>query len=249
VIGSIAAWFTDPANWQGPDGIPARLLEHVEYSVIALLVAALLGLSLGLLIGHTGRGTFLVAGVANSLRALPTLGLLILVVLLLAPRISGDLAFTIPALLVLVLLAVPPILTNTYAGVQNVDPGARDAASGMGMTGGQVLWRVEFPCALPLILSGGRSAALQIISTATVAAYVSLGGFGRYVIDGLSQHDYAKMAAGALLVAALAVVADLLLALVQRYVVSPGLSGRYRGAAVGPQGAAARMGADNPAAG
>jgi osmoprotectant transport system permease protein len=244
MISGIVAWFTDPANWQGPDGIPTRLVQHVEYSVVALAIALLIGLPLGLLIGHTGRGTFLVAGIANSLRALPTLGLVILAVLVLAPLIHSDLTFTIPAVMVLVLLAIPSILTNTYAGVQNVDPQARDAAAGMGMTGGQVLRKVEFPCSLPLILSGTRSATLQIIATATVAAYVSLGGFGRYVIDGLSQHNYAKMAAGAILVAVLAVVADALLAIVQRYTVSRGLSGRYKGAAAGPVAAAARMGAD-----
>jgi osmoprotectant transport system permease protein len=244
MIQGVVAWFTDPANWQGPDGIPARLVEHVEYSVIALAIALLIGLPLGLLIGHTGRGTFLVAGIANSLRALPTLGLVIFAVLLLAPLIHNNLAFTIPAVLVLVLLAVPPILTNAYAGVQNVDPQARDAAAGMGMTGGQVLRKVEFPCALPLIFSGSRSATLQVIATATVAAYVSLGGFGRYVIDGLAQHNYPEMAAGAILVAVLAVLADALLAIVQRYSVSRGLSGRYKGAAAGPVAAAARMGAE-----
>jgi Binding-protein-dependent transport system inner membrane component len=149
MIQGIVAWFTDPANWQGPDGVPTRLLQHVEYSVVALAIALLIGLPLGLLIGHTGKGTFLVAGIANSLRALPTLGLVILAVLLLAPLIHSNLAFTIPALLVLVLLAVPPILSNAYAGVENVDPQARDAAAGMGMTGGQVLRKVEFPCARP----------------------------------------------------------------------------------------------------
>jgi len=224
MINSIAQWFADPANWQGVDGIPSRLWEHLQYAAIAVAIAMAIALPLGLLIGHTGRGTFLVGGTANSLRALPTLGLLILAVLVLAPRIHNDFAFTIPALFVLVLLGIPPILTNTYAGVQNVDPQARDAASGMGMTGRQVLFRVELPCSMPLVMSGIRSATLQIIATATVAAYVSLGGLGRYVVDGLAQHNYAKMAAGALLVAALAVLVDFALAGVQRLVVPRGLA-------------------------
>jgi osmoprotectant transport system permease protein len=187
-------------------------------------------LPIGLLIGHTGRGTGVVAGMANSLRALPTIGLLIFFVVLISPHIQGkgDAAYLIPTEIVLVLLAIPSILSNTYAGVQNVDPAARDAAAGMGMTGSQVLLRVELPCALPLILSGFRSAALQVVATATIAAYVSLGGLGRFVFDGQAQQDYPQMASGALLVAALAVTVDLGLAFAQRGLVSRGLSGRYR---------------------
>jgi osmoprotectant transport system permease protein len=227
VIEQVAAWLGDPAHWQGADGIPTHLREHLGYSVVAVLLATAIALPLGLYVGHTGRGTFLISGIANSLRALPTLGLLILFVILLAPRISSDLVYLLPSEAVLAVLAVPPMLTNAYAGVQNVPASARDAAVGMGMTGRQVLWRVEVPCAAPLILSGIRSAALQCIATATVAAYVSLGGFGRYVVDGLAQQDYPKMASGALLVAALALLADGLLAVVQRLVVSPGVSGRF----------------------
>jgi osmoprotectant transport system permease protein len=229
VIGRIVDFFSDPANWQGAEGIPTRLLEHVEYSAIAVLIGLLVALPLGLLIGHTGRGTTVVAGLANSLRALPTIGLLIFFVVLISPHVhgKGDAAYLIPSEIVLVLLAVPPILSNTYAGVQNVDPAARDAAVGMGMTGRQVLLRVELPCALPLIMSGVRSAALPVIATATIAAYVSLGGLGRMVFDGQAQQLYPKMVAGALLVALLAMGTDLVLALVQRGIVSRGLSGRY----------------------
>lgn len=223
----LIGWLTDPANWSGSDGIPVRVVEHLEYSVVTLVVAMLIAIPAGLYIGHTGRGTFLVAGLANALRALPTLGLLILAVLLLLPVMPGDLGFVIPSIIVLVILAIPPVLTNTYAGVQNVDASARDAAYGMGMRGGEVLRRVEIPCALPLIVSGVRSAMLQVIATATVAAYVSLGGLGRFLIDGQAVRDYAQMLGGAVLVAVLAVVVDLLLALVQRLVVSPGLTGRY----------------------
>ncbi len=230
MIGKIIEFITDPAHWQGPEGIPTRLLEHVEYSAVAVLVALVIALPLGLLIGHTGRGTTVVAGLANSLRALPTIGLLIFFVVLISPHVhgKGDAAYLVPSEIVLVLLAIPPILSNTYAGVQNVDPAARDAAVGMGMTGHQVLLRVELPCALPLVMSGLRSAALQVIATATIAAYVSLGGLGRMVFDGQAQQLYPKMVTGALLVALLAMATDLVLALVQRTIVSRGLSGRYR---------------------
>ncbi|GLY14233.1 ABC transporter permease [Kineosporia rhizophila] len=227
MINGIVEWLSDSQNWSGPDGIPARLAEHLQYSFEALLFVLLIGIPLGLFIGHTGRGAVAVAGTANALRALPTFGLLVYVVIQFSGSLPADWAYRGPALLVLVVLGVPAVLSNTYAGVQNVDAAARDAAKGMGMTGWQVLWRVEVPNALPLILSGVRSSMLQIIATATVAAYVTLGGLGRYIIDGLSQQDYAQMAGGALLVALLAVALDLVFAVVQRYVVSRGITGRY----------------------
>jgi osmoprotectant transport system permease protein len=224
VISELVAWLTDPAHWSGPEGIPQRLLEHLGYSLLALAIAALIGIPLGMYIGHTGRGTFLVAGLANALRALPTLGLLILVTLPLISRLPGNLGFLVPSIAVLVVLAVPPILTSTYAGVQGVDLAAKDAAYGMGMTGQEVLTKVEAPCALPLVFSGLRSAMLQIVATATIAAYVGLGGFGRYVLDGLAVRDYSQMLAGAVLVAALAVVVEVVLAGAQRLTVPRGLA-------------------------
>ncbi|MER6161916.1 ABC transporter permease subunit [Streptomyces sp. NPDC001868] len=221
---SITGWLTNPVNWSGPDGIPAQTLVHLELSGMALAIALVIGVPVGLLIGHTGRGAFLIGGLANALRALPTLGVLMIAVLLITPHIASDLAFTIPSLIVLVLLAVPPILTNTYAGVFAVDAAAVDAARGMGWRSRDILLRVQLPCALPLILSGIRAAALQIIATATVAAYVSLGGLGRFLIDGLAQSDYAQMAGGAILVAALALAVELLLLGLARLLVSPGLT-------------------------
>jgi osmoprotectant transport system permease protein len=178
-------------------------------------------------VGHSGRAKWTIS-IANSLRAVPSLGLLFAVALWLGPKIASSLAYVIPSVIVLVLLAVPPILSGTYAGIQGVDPAARDAAQGMGMRGGEVLRKVELPCALPLLLSGIRGATLQVIATATIAASISLGGLGRYVIDGLSVSDYAEMASGAILVALLAMAMDGILALVQRIVVSPGLTGKFR---------------------
>jgi osmoprotectant transport system permease protein len=243
-LDKVGVWLNDPANWRGPNGLLIHLREHVVYTVFAVLVAMLIALPIGLLIGHTGRGVVLVAGLANGLRAVPTLGLVILLVVWISPKIQlrgqisglvprGGLPYVIPIEIVLILLAIPPILTNTYAGVQNVDPAARDAAKGMGMTGFQVIRRVEFPCALPLIMSGTRSAVLQVIATATVAAYVPfLGGLGRLIIDGTGNiddaaHGYPQMVGAGIVVAGLAVVADVLLIGLQRLVVSRGITGRF----------------------
>ena len=229
MITDIWNWLTTAEHWHGPDGVPIHLKEHLQYSLIALLVAAAVALPLGLLIGHTGRGSFVVVAVANSFRALPSVGLLTFFVILVAPHVhsTGAATYLIPSEIVLILLAVPSMLTSTYAGVSAVDPAVRDAARGMGMRGSQVLWQVELPNALPLIFSGIRSSLLQVIATATITAYVSLGGLGRYLIDGLAQRDYPQMASGSVLVALLALLIDVLLAVVQRYTVSRGITGRY----------------------
>jgi osmoprotectant transport system permease protein len=227
-MGVIGDYLGNSANWSGSDGIPARLVEHLQYTFVALAFVCLIALPLGLYVGHTGRGSFFIAGSANALRALPDFGLLVYVVLLISGSLPASLAYLLPATIVLVILGIPATLSATYAGIQNVDPAARDAAKGMGMSGTQVLWKVEVPNALPLILSGIRSSMLQIVATATIAAYVSLGGLGRFIIDGQSQRDYSQMAAGAVLVGGLAIVLDVIVAGIQRLVVSPGVTGRYR---------------------
>lgn len=229
MITSIWAWLRDPAHWSGADGIPTRLAEHLGYTAIVMVLAAAIALPLGLYVGHSGRARWLITA-ANAARAVPTLGLLFALSLWLGPKLSGDLAFSAPSIIVLVLLAIPPLLAGAYAGVEAVDPAARDAAKGMGMQPAQVLRSVELPVSLPLLLSGVRAALLQVMATATIAAYVGLGGLGRYLIDGLATGDYAATAGGALLVAGLALTADLLLAALTRAVVSPGLTGKYRGA-------------------
>lgn len=245
-LSQVSVWLNDPANWTGPNGLLFHLRQHVIYTVVAVLVALLVALPIGLLVGHTGRGAFLVGGLANGLRAVPSLGLVVLLVIWLAPKIHlvqsvpgvvshrGALPYLIPVEIVLVLLAIPPILTNTYAGVQNVDPAVRDAARGMGMTGSQVVRRVELPCALPLIMSGLRSSVLQVIATATIAAYAPfLGGLGSFIVNGAQvindpHNGYPAMVGAGIVVAALALVAEVSLVLVQRYIVSRGVSGRYR---------------------
>jgi osmoprotectant transport system permease protein len=216
ILSEVIAWFATAANWAGPGGVPVRMAEHLYYSALALLVGLVIALPLGALVGHTGRGGFVVVGFGNGLRALPELGLLVLLVLFMGIGL-------LPIVIGLSVLAIPPLLAGTYAGVRNVDRSVVDAARGMGMRERQVLLKVELPNALPLIFGGVRSAALQVIATAAVAAFVSYGGFGRYLIDGQRQQDYAQMVAGALLIAALALLVEGVLALGQRAVVSPGL--------------------------
>ncbi|NHN56724.1 ABC transporter permease [Calidifontibacter sp. DB0510] len=228
MITSIWTWLTAPAQWSGAGGIPTRLWEHIWACLLVLVIAAAIAWPLGAWIAHAGRGRWLIS-VANAARAVPSLGLLFAVAMWMSGMFSGStLAFTIPPTIVLVILAIPPLLAGAYAGVHEVDPAVRDAARGMGMTGGEVLRKVELPIALPLILSGLRSASLQVIATWTIAAVLSVGGLGRYLIDGLASADYAQMAGGAVLVAVLALLVDGMLALLQRLVVSPGLTGRRR---------------------
>ncbi|MFF8672974.1 ABC transporter permease [Streptomyces sp. NPDC015242] len=219
VLNFIQAFFGDSAHWHGYDGIPQRLLEHVRYSLLALALAAAIGLPVGLLTGHTGRGGNALAFLANAARALPSFGLLVLIVILMGFGL-------LPVMIPLVVLAVPPILVTTYEAVRSVDPSPVDAARGMGMRESRILFQVELPVALPLILSGLRSAAIQIVSTATIAAYVSLGGLGRYIVDGLYQRDYEKVVGGATLVAALALVTLAVFWAAGRLAVSPGVRRR-----------------------
>jgi osmoprotectant transport system permease protein len=193
------------ANWGGPAGLAARIGEHLQYTVVAVLVSALIAIPIGMLIGHTGRGTFVVVAGVNALRALPTLGVLLLGVLLWGLGL-------VPPTVALMLLGIPPLLAGTYAGIANVDRAVVDAARSMGMTESRVLMRVEVPNALPLILGGLRTATLQIVATATVAAYASLGGLGRYLIDGIKVRQFHIALVGALMVTALALVLDAALA-------------------------------------
>ena len=193
------------ANWGGPAGLTARILEHLQYTVVAVFFSALIAVPLGMLIGHTGRGTFLVVSGVNALRALPTLGVLLLGVLLWGLGL-------VPPTVALMLLGIPPLLAGTYSGIANVDRAVVDAARSMGMTERRVLLRVEVPNAMPLILGGLRTATLQIVATATVAAYASLGGLGRYLIDGIKVREFYLALVGALMVTALALILDALLA-------------------------------------
>lgn len=211
-------WLSDAANWAGSQGIPVRIGEHLWYSAIVLVISAVIAIPIGLYVGHTGRGHVVIVSLSGLLRALPTLGVMTLFALMAASTLS-----LAPAVWALVLLAIPPMLTGTYAGIAAVEPAIVDSARSMGMTEWQVLFRVEVPNALKVMLGGVRSAVLQVVATVAVVAYVGLGGLGRYIIDGLSVQDYGQVLGGAVVIALLAIVIDGLLALLLRALVSPGL--------------------------
>jgi osmoprotectant transport system permease protein len=214
-------WLTASAHWSGSDGIPSRLLEHLGYCGLALAIATVIALPLGALVGHTGRGGFIVVSLANIARAVPTLGLLLLVVTVTSLGLT-------PVIVPLIALATPPILVNTYEGIRGVDADIKDAAKGMGMKGPGVLLKAEVPVAMPLILLGLRTAAIQVVATATIAAYAGLGGLGRYIVDGLARKDYPSVVGGSVLVVLLAVVVQLGFIGIRRAFVSQGLRGSSR---------------------
>ena len=218
-------WFTAPAQWTGASGIPARVLEHLLYTVAATTLATAVGLPIGLAVGHTGRGGTVAVNITNVGRAIPSFGIIVLFFFVFGID-------PVPAVIMLVALALPPIVTNTYVGVRSVPPAVTDSAAGMGLTGWQVLRQVEIPVAMPLIMAGIRTAAVQVVATATLAAYIGLGGLGRYIFDGLSQQVLNQVVGGAILVALLSLATEVALSRVQRLVVSEGLRARSREAAV-----------------
>lgn len=215
----LAEWFTSATQWSGPGSIPVRVGEHVFYAFVATAVAAIIALPVGIGLGHLGRGGLLAINISNIGRAVPVLGLLILVFIL-----SG--IGYLPVFVALTALAIPPIVTNSYTAMRAVDAEVKDAAVGMGMTRRQRLWQAEVPIALPLILAGVRTSALQVVATATLAAVVGLGGLGRYLIDGLATQDYPQVLGGAIIVALLALAVEFALGRLQALVVSRGLAAR-----------------------
>jgi len=209
-------WLTDPPNWQGPAGIPARLAEHLELSLAALVIAGVIALPVGLLVGHARRGGGFAVGVATIGRSIPSFALMGLF-LPITQAIDPDAGFRIyPTLLAMAILAIPPILVNTLTGVREVDQDLVEAARGMGFTEGQLLRRVEVPLALPVIVGGIRSATVQVIATTTLGAILAFGGLGRYIVDGIANNDDGQLYGGVVLVAGLAVLGEGSLALLQR---------------------------------
>ncbi|MGG5171070.1 ABC transporter permease [Pseudarthrobacter sp. J1738] len=216
IIANTITWLTDPEHWTGITGIPVRIGEHLQYSALVLLIAAVIAIPVGMYVGHTGKGRVVVVAVAGSLRALPTLGLLILFVLLAGIGLM-------PPIWALVILTVPPLLSGTYAGISSVDRQYVDAARAMGMTEWQILFQVEVPNAVKVMLGGFRTAVLQVIATVSVVAYINLGGLGRYIFDGADLNDFPRMLGGSLLITLLAIAADLVLVLLQRLLTPRGL--------------------------
>ncbi len=228
--GEVIGWFADPINWSGDDGIPIRVAEHLLLSAVPLVVALGIGLPLAAWVGHTGRFAGLAVNVSNIGRAVPSLAIMALAAILLSRwlveiglrREAGE----ISTMVAMAALAIPPIVTNTYVGISEVEREFVEAARGLGMTGAQVLRRIEIPLALPVILAGVRTAAVQVVATATLGAVFGTGGLGRYIIDGIAQRRYEEVFAGALIVAAMSIGTELAFSLLERRSISSGLRGR-----------------------
>src|SRR5579859_1800602 len=218
---AVLAFLTDPTHWSGSDGIPNRIAEHLLISAVTTLAAVAIALPLGVLSGHTGRGGFVAVNVANLGRALPSLALLALMFPL---ALSLRLGFGFwPTFLALVPLGIPPVLTNSYVAVREVDRDVVEAARGMGLREIQVLSNVELPIAAPLIIDGVRNAAVAIVATATLGALVAGGGLGRYIVDGLARQDYPRLFVGAVLVALLSIAVEVVFGALERVMVSAGI--------------------------
>jgi len=223
-LGEVAAWFADPATWSGRDGIPVRLWEHLWISGVSLTAAIGVGLPLGLAIGHTGKGARAVVAIANIGRAVPSLGLMGLAFIVLLPLGLG--VGPLPTIIALTALGIPPIVVNAYVGLREVDRDLVEAARGMGMRAGEILRRVEIPIALPVILAGVRTSAVQIVATATLAAAIGGGTLGQLIYIGFNVGDQVRIFGAALVVAALSIATEIGFATLQRAATSPGLRDR-----------------------
>lgn len=222
-LGEVVAWFAEPGSWTGRSGILPRLAEHLWISGASLAASLAIGLPLGLFIGHTDRWAAAVVAIANIGRAVPSLGFMGLAFLLLLPLGLG--VGPLPAIAALTALGIPPIVVNAYVGLRGVDADLLESARGMGMREGEVLRRVEIPIALPIILAGVRTSAVQIVATATLATVVGGGALGELILIGFNIRDQAQIVGAALLVAMLSIGTELLFAAIQRSATSPGLAG------------------------
>jgi osmoprotectant transport system permease protein len=234
-LGQVLAWYVDPANWTGNNAIQLRLWQHLSLSIASLVAALAIALPAGLYIGHTGRGARVVVAVSNIGRAVPSLGWLGIAYPIGTGLFQRAGIGFLPAFIGLVALAIPPIVTNTYAGLRAVDPDLREAARGMGMRELQLLARVEVPVALTVILAGIRVSAVAVIATAPLAALVGGGTLGAYILQGLALSDEVRVFAAAVLVALLAILTELAFAWLQRRAVSPGLASPDEGGLVESQ--------------
>jgi osmoprotectant transport system permease protein len=212
----VVQWFADPAHWSGSDGIPTRFVEHVQLSAESVLIGAVIALPIGIVLGHYGRFGNVAMNISNVGRAIPTFALLVLSFQIFG---LGD----TPIIISLTALAIPPMVTNSYVALREVDPDIKEAARGMGYRELPRILRVELPLAVPLIMAGIRTSAVQVVATATLAALIAGGGFGRYIIDGLAEFDYTKLVAGAVLVALLALATESGLAALERVLVPRGI--------------------------
>jgi osmoprotectant transport system permease protein len=216
ILQSVLQWFTASAHWHGSDGIPTRLAQHVQLSAESVAIGALIALPVGIVLGHYGRFGNIAINISNVGRAVPSFGILVLAFQVFG---LGDL----PIVVALTALAIPPMVTNAYVALREVDADIKDAARGMGYRELAQVLRVELPLAVPLIMAGVRTSAVQVVATATLAAYIAGGGFGRYIVDGFAQQDYTKLFAGAVLVAILALATEVSLSALERILVPRGI--------------------------
>lgn len=233
-LGEVLAWYADPGRWSGRDTLPAQVAGHLGLSAASLAAGLAIAVPIGLYIGHTGRAAQVVVAVSNIGRAVPSLGWLGIAYPITTALLARAGHGFLPALVALVALAVPPIVTNTYAGLREVDADLREAGRGMGMSELQLLGRVEVPAALPVILAGVRSAAVAVVATAPLMSIVGATTLGDPILAGLSLGDQVQVFAAAVLVALIALLTELGFALVQRWMISPGLVDSERVAAVEP---------------
>ncbi|MBW3578004.1 MAG: ABC transporter permease subunit [Actinobacteria bacterium] len=221
IVFEVLRWLVEPANWAGRQGIPTRLVEHAQVTVPAILAAAALAVPTGVVTGHARRGGTIAAAIANLGRAVPTLGLLV-IALLITLALGLRMEYW-PTFVALFLVGLHPMFTNAYTAVRDADPAAVEAARGMGLRERDVLLHVELPLASPVILAAVRVAAVQIVATAPIGALVAGGGLGRYVIDGFYQRDFAEMLGGIALIAVVALVTERLFDLLERAAVPTGI--------------------------
>lgn len=195
-------WLLQPEHWLGDTGILMRLREHIYYVLISIVLSSVIALPLGIALGYWRKGAFIIINLFNIGRAIPSLGLILLCIIVFG---FND----IPVFAALVAMSIPPILTNAWVGIYHADRPLCDAATALGMTPWQSLWQLRIPLAAPLIIAGIRTALVQLIATAVVAAYAGLGGLGRFLIDGLGQRDFPQVIAGSLVVSLLAIGSEL----------------------------------------
>ena len=213
------AWLFAPERYTGADSLQIRIGEHLFYTFISVIIVAVIAIPLGYFIGHTGKGREIAIGVSGAARAIPSFGLILLLVLLI-----GVTQKPLAAFIAFVLLGIPSVLAGAYSGLEAIDRRVIDSARAVGMTEWQILWKVEIPLGLPLLIGGLRSATLQIVATVTLAAYIGLGGLGGYIIAGLALRRFDQMLGAALVIVALALVLDGIFALAERLVVPRGVS-------------------------
>lgn len=235
------AWIFSPERLTGSLPLPTAIAQHLAFTFGSVLIAAVIAIPIGWLIGHTGHGREFAVFLSGAARALPSLGLILLLVLLLGVALKTE-----AAVVVFVLLAIPSILAGAYAGIEAIDRSVIDAGRAMGMTPWQILWKIEVPLGLPLLIGGLRAATLQVVATVTIAAYVGLGGLGYYIIQGIALRDFPEILGGSIVVIALALVLDGMFALLQRVVVPRGVAAPHRSPRRSPA-ARSRTVADVPA--